>query len=492
MTKLWPLLFMLFLACALPVVSFGQQDSQKRYAMVAGNDETVRLDPGYYHTGPAYQPGWEGKKVQVDVDADKPVTLAIVSAQDWNNATQHPETLASLNFTCVQEHIVKATYTCDLPPNDPKVLVVRDDRGAFAGWGEVVSGRDYDRRDHDSRDRDRQISEGLGAVLSRQSPRQFFAPNNVHIQYYDWGCVENCNLPDPPHDRVFNWVPSNQETLRLDPADYYAGGTFVPGTQGASIQVDIQSTRPVSIGLTTADDWNHLHDAVLPKTIDNIQFFCIQQHAVKTTYVCNMPASMWNNILIIQDERGDDRGLAHRDAHAPNSISPTTLTPTAVHYASDRREFASPNEVHVQYYAWRCVAYCDQPVFQWVSQVREKYPLTNVLKLYSGITPDHDGEEVSVKVKSPVPMAVAILPSNIAGQLYGKPEMFESAVEKSSCQQRGVQSSTFQCRFNVADGPQSLVLLPEPGSDIPRKKKTEIEVQAVRCVENCSKLPAAN
>ncbi len=89
-------------------------------------------------------------------------------------------------------------------------------------------------------------------------------------------------------------------------------------------------------------------------------------------------------------------------------------------------------------------------------------------------------------------MAVAVLPSNIAGRLYGKPDMFESEVEKSSCQQRGVASSTFQCQFNVADGPQSLVLLPEPGANIPRKKKTEIEVQAVKCVANCNKLPSAN
>src|SRR5260370_8745681 len=81
--------------------------------------------------------------------------------------------------------------------------------------------------------------------------------------------------------------------------------------------------------------------------------------------------------------------------------------------------------------------------------------------------PDHDGEQVSVKVKSPVPMAVAMLPAKIAGQLYGKPDMFESAVERSSCAQRGVQNTTFQCTFNLAAAPQSLVLLPDARPHIP-------------------------
>jgi hypothetical protein len=68
--------------------------------------------------------------------------------------------------------------------------------------------------------------------------------------------------------------------------------------------------------------------------------------------------------------------------------------------------------------------------------------------------------------------------------------MFESAVANSSCQQRGVQSSTFQCTFNVADGPQSLVLLPEAGASVPTHKKAEIEVQTVKCIDNCA-TPAA-
>ena len=133
---------------------------------------------------------------------------------------------------------------------------------------------------------------------------------------------------------------------------------------------------------------------------------------------------------------------------------------------------------------------CDQPDFGWVLQVKEKYQLTKILKVYGGLTPDHDGTQVSIKVKSPVPMAVAILPSAIAGQLYGKPDMLESVLASSSCQQRGVQSSTFQCTFNVADGQQSLVLLPEAGTSIPNHKKAEVEVQSIKCLDNCPAPPA--
>ena len=125
------------------------------------------------------------------------------------------------------------------------------------------------------------------------------------------------------------------------------------------------------------------------------------------------------------------------------------------------------------------------------AEVKEKYELTKILKSYGGLVPDHDGAQLSIRVKSPVPMAVAVLPSPIAGQLYGKPETFESAVANCSCQQRGVQSSTLQCTFKVADGPQSLVLVPEAGVNIPNHKKAEIKVQAVKCADNCAALPGA-
>jgi hypothetical protein len=85
-------------------------------------------------------------------------------------------------------------------------------------------------------------------------------------------------------------------------------------------------------------------------------------------------------------------------------------------------------------------------------------------------------------------MVVAMLPSQVADQLHAQPNALEAALEKNACQQRGVQSLQFQCTFNLDDGPQSLVVVPEAGTSVPNHKKAEIEMQAARCVLNCALL----
>jgi hypothetical protein len=74
-------------------------------------------------------------------------------------------------------------------------------------------------------------------------------------------------------------------------------------------------------------------------------------------------------------------------------------------------------------------------------------------------------------------MVVAMLPSNVADQLHSNPQVLETALQKNSCQQRGVQKLEFQCAFDLDDGPQSLIVGPEAGSEIPRKK-AEVEMLA--------------
>ncbi len=498
----------LLFICALATPSFGQQ---KTYNWVAGNDETVRLDPGYYHSGPTYQPGSGTRVIHVDIDAQQPVTLAMVSAQEWNDAAQRPEIMSNLSFLCVQEHVVQTTYTCNLPLAAPMVLLVRDERnerGIFAGIGEVTRGRDHDKqqaplqpangeragnadanrdRDRDRRDDNRAIYAGVDAVLGGRARRQFFYPNDVHILYYDWACTENCNLPDPPRPKLFDWVPGNSETVRLEPAAYYHGTTWAFGERDVIYHLGIEAQRPVTMAVVGVDDWNNALAQRLGKNLNNIEYTCLQQHVVRTTFTCKIPVVWSPSFLIILDER--DGGYADHDKQVAGQSVPVASPGIVVTGQDSGRQFVAPNEIRLQGYLWSCVDACDQPDFGWVSHVNEKYPLTKVLKLYGAtVVPDHDGEQVSVKVKSPVPMAVAMLPAKIAGQLYGKPDMFESAVEGSSCAQRGVENTTFQCTFNLADGPQSLVLLPEAGADIPPHKKTQVQVQAIQCVGNCGSL----
>jgi hypothetical protein len=233
---------------------------------------------------------------------------------------------------------------------------------------------------------------------------------------------------------------------------------------------------------------------------------CLREHVVKTTYLCDLPAEPMT--LVVRDDRGSSESAAFaglgevlkRDGamlNTPVGNAVGSAVGTGLGLAkilktesSQTRHFVSPNDVHIQYYRWACISNCFPPQFQWIQQAKEKYELTSFLKVYGGYSPDRDGEVVSIKIKAPVPMLVAMVPSSVANQLHGKPGMLEPALEKNSCQQRGVQSQTFQCTFNPADGPQSLIVVPEDAGKIPHKK-AEIEFFASKCVANCA-LPAEN
>jgi hypothetical protein len=289
-------------------------------------------------------------------------------------------------------------------------------------------------------------------------------------------------------EKVFDWQPANDESVRLDPANYHTGRTYHPGPDGGNIHVEIVSQQPVTIGMVSADAWS---DALQhPAAINRLNFLCLREHVVKTIYLCDLPAEP--TTLVIRDERNSpDRAVF---AGLGAVIDPSDKVQRAVGVGiatvltgpdSATRRFKSPNDLHIQYFRWACMSNCFPPEIHWIRQAKEKYELTSFLKVYGGYAPQRDGEQVSVFVKSPVPMLVAILPSEIANQLHSKPEMLEPALTKNSCQQRGVQSQTFECTFNAADGPQSLVVVPEIGTNIPGHKKAEIEMLAAKCVANC-------
>jgi hypothetical protein len=299
--------------------------------------------------------------------------------------------------------------------------------------------------------------------------------------------------------RIFDWLPANDETVRLDPANYHTGRTYHPNAVGERNHVDIKAQKPVTIFMTPEADWNQALQH--PETIGNLRAVCLREHVVDTTYVCELPVEPMT--LILRDERFSPEtpvfaGLGavlntidatqNSTAHAVSTGIAAVLN--SARQSSSSRTFKDPNDVHIQYYRWDCVQNCIQPEFRWMEQVKEKYQLTSFLKVYGGFQPDHDGEQVSIKIKSPVPMVVAMLPSQIADQLHSQPDALETALQKNSCQQRGVQSLQFACTFNLADGPQSLIVSPEAGEKVPHKK-AEIEMLAWRCVENCQLLQTA-
>jgi len=304
-----------------------------------------------------------------------------------------------------------------------------------------------------------------------------------------------CALSGPSfgQQRVFNWLPGNQEDVRLDPANYHAGQTYHASGDGGNMQVDIKSEQPVTVFLARSEDWNAAVQH--PESLNNLQQLCTREHVVETRYTCFVPPVSMT--LIIRDERySPDHAVfaglgavldpSNRVERAVGA-GITGIAAVMAERESAKRQFKAPNDVHVQYFRWLCMENCVQPEFRWTWEVKEKYQLTSFLKVYGGFTPDHDGAQVSIKIKSPVPMVVAMLPSDVANQLHAKPEMFEPALEKNPCQQRGVQSLEFQCTFNLADGPQSLIVAPESTDRVPHKK-AEIEMQFVKCVENCALL----
>jgi len=298
------------------------------------------------------------------------------------------------------------------------------------------------------------------------------------------------SAPTFGQQRVFDWLPGNDESVRLDPANYHAGLTYHPAGNGGNIQVDIKAGLPVTIFLARAGEWS----AALqhPEDLGNLQQLCPREHVVEARYTCFVPPEAMT--LVIRDERySPDRAVfaglgavLDRTNKAERAVG-EEIAAVFTGQGPGTRHFQAPNDLHIQYFRWECVENCIQPEFRWTWQVKEKYNLTSFLKVYGGFAPDHDGVQVSIKIKSPVPMVVAMLPSGIANQLHARPEMFEPALEKNACQQRGVQALQFECTFNLADGPQSLIVAPESTERVPHKK-AEIEMQYVRCVANCELL----
>ena len=304
--------------------------------------------------------------------------------------------------------------------------------------------------------------------------------------------------PAVAQQKAFEWQKGNYESVRLDPANYHTGKNYE--AVGGTIHVDIEAQQPVTIFMTGTGEWSRAVQN--PELLASIHQVCLREHVVKTTYTCDLPLEPMT--LIVRDDRDSPEGKAFAGLGAVlkteaalanvNPIVDNTVRAVGDGLASilgrntqnaSPRHFVAPNDVNIQYFRWICIQNCFPPQFQWIQQAREKYELTSFLKVYGGYSPDRDGEVVSVKIKAPMPMLVAMLPSSVANQLHAKPEMLEPALERNSCQQRGVQQQTFQCTFNAADGPQSLIIVPEDTGKI-KHKKVEVEFFASKCIANCA------
>jgi hypothetical protein len=271
-------------------------------------------------------------------------------------------------------------------------------------------------------------------------------------------------------NRVFDWTPANSETLPMEPSSLHAGRTYHPAAGGGNLHVGIESRYPVTIAMTWADQWNASMQH--PDAPVNFDFLCVREHVTSTTYECHLPSER-PMIITFHDERRPQKPVV--------STIGVILGPGA------RQLMSSPNDVRIQYYAWNCVDNCVLPEFHWRRILNEKYDVTPAPKVYSLMTPDHDGQELSVKIKSPVPLTIALLPSHLADQVYDKTVSLSDALSQTGCKERGVQSMSFNCSFNVANGTQTLLILPD--ITFSGHKKANVEVNTVKCVDHCELLP---
>ena len=272
-------------------------------------------------------------------------------------------------------------------------------------------------------------------------------------------------------NRVFDWTPANSETIPMEPASMHAGRTYHPAAGGGNMHVAIESQRPVTIAMTWADAWNASMQH--PEAPVNFEFLCIREHVTSTIYECHLPSER-PMIITFRDERRPEKPV---------------VSAVSVILGPGMRQLIPSNDVHIQYYSWSCVDNCVLPEFRWRRILDEKYEVTTAPKVYSLMTPDHDGQELSVKIKSPIPLTVALLPSHLADQVYDKSITLSDALSQTGCKERGVQKMTFNCSFNVANGTQTLFILPD--ITFSGNKKANVEVNTVKCVDHCELLDAS-
>ena len=235
------------------------------------------------------------------------------------------------------------------------------------------------------------------------------------------------------------------------------------------MHVQIDSRYPVTVAMVWADEWNAAMQH--PEAPPNFTFLCVKEHVTSTLYECHLPSERPMTITF-RDERRPEKPV---------------VTAIGVILGPGARPFMSPNDLHIQYYSWSCVNNCILPEFHWRRILNEKYEITPAPKVYSLMTPDHDGQELNVKIKSPIPLTVALVPSHLADQVYDKSVTLADALGQTGCKERGVQSMSFHCSFNVANGTQTLLILPD--IDFSGHKNAKVEVETVKCVEYCDLLP---
>ena len=280
-----------------------------------------------------------------------------------------------------------------------------------------------------------------------------------------------CATAASAQQKAYGWIPQDSDSYRMMPGAYNGIAVFnTQGYQALHIRLDIEAREPVAIGVVSQDDWNNaIHN---PELLHKLNYACLSEGVTRLNFSCDV-AAFTSRVVVVRDLR--------RVEHPSVAGVGAPLVRMAYNgYFS--------NEVRVTPFHWGCTAYCDlpdPPSYAWVDLRREKYEITSALKSYGPFNPQKDDDKIRIYVKSPFPMTVALVPSDLVDQLYADRDQAHEILSKTSCKQYGVQKSTFDCTLQMSDGPQQVVLLPEV--EINKKKKAQVEISTVQCVANCPK-----
>jgi hypothetical protein len=219
--------------CGAAFSALCAQAQQKSYDWVPQSPNSFRIGPGYHSGVAVYNPhGWEAIHVRLDIAARQPVSVGVVRLEDWNNAVRNPEMLPKLDYACLAEGVTHISYSCNFYSSyTSRVVVVRDVRGT-----------------------ERPIITGAAAPFVRYGVNELFA-NDVEVTPYRWGCVSNCDLPDPPQ---FAWVELRKEKFEITPA-LKSYGPFAAERDDDKLRVRIKSPFPVTAAVVTASQADELY-----------------------------------------------------------------------------------------------------------------------------------------------------------------------------------------------------------------------------------------
>lgn len=270
--------------------------------------------------------------------------------------------------------------------------------------------------------------------------------------------------------KAYDWVPQTAQSFRIGPGYHSGVAVYNPhGWEAIHVRLDIATRQPVSVGVVRLEEWNQAIRN--PDQLARLDYACLTEGVTRISFSCNFYASDISRVVVVRDARSTERPVV------------SGIAAPFVRFGMNEL-FA--NDVRVTTFHWECVNNCDlpdPPQFAWVDLRREKYEITPAFKSYGPFVPERADDQMRIRVKAQVPMTVAVVPSNLADELYAHRESAREILSRSTCKQYGIQSSSFDCTFQKDDGALQVVLLPEV--EVRKKKKAEITISTVKCVANC-------